>query len=376
MSGSSTEKTSTSSAPWQVQTPFLTDAFVKARNLNNTQYSGDRVAQFTPDQLATFQKMVGAGGGTAGQDALSGGSTLLNTGVGGIQGALSRLGAFSPAGGTQGNIAAASAYADAAANPAAVDAVMRDARRQVSEQALPQVARDAAMSGNALSSKRAISEGIIERGLAEKGADVSAGMRQDAFKTGLGLSEQGRQFDNSSILDAMKAQGSVGVGSSTAGLGGIGTGVDATRGLFDLAAAGGAGQRDATQAGLDNAIAIKQSPWDDLMKYYGIVGGNNWGGTSTGESTKTKTPSAWEIIGGLSAAAGSFMKSDRRAKTDIRIVGAARNGLPIYKFRYRDDPTLQVHVGLMAQDVEAVNPEAVKTIDGVKHVNYDLALAD
>jgi hypothetical protein len=50
--------------------------------------------------------------------------------------------------------------------------------------------------------------------------------------------------------------------------------------------------------------------------------------------------------------------------------------LPIYSFRYNGDLTNHVHIGLMAQDVELVKPEAVVTIDGVKHVNYELALAE
>jgi hypothetical protein len=44
------------------------------------------------------------------------------------------------------------------------------------------------------------------------------------------------------------------------------------------------------------------------------------------------------------------------------------NGLPLYTYRYKGKPDL--HMGVMAQDVEKVKPEAVVEINGIKHVNY------
>lgn len=69
---------------------------------------------------------------------------------------------------------------------------------------------------------------------------------------------------------------------------------------------------------------------------------------------------------------GGFKTSDRRLKKDIRRVGKADNGLPIYLFRYKGDD--EIHLGLMAQDVEKVRPEAVTTISGYKAVHYPKAL--
>ncbi len=375
-SGSTTEtKQNQTNNPWAVQIPYLTDAFSKAQGQVNSGYTGDRVAQFTPDQLATFQRMVGAGNNPAAQNIGATSDQLMTGGANATTGALSRLGAFNPAGGTQSNIDAANSYADAAVSPGAIDAVMRDARRSVSEGALPQIARNSAVTGNTMSSRRAISEGLVERGLAEKTADVSAGMRSDAFGKGLSLAEGGRQFDNNAMLDALKASGSIGAGASEAGISGANSGVDTLGKLFQLATAGGAGQQAATQAGYDNSIAKSGSVWDDLAKYYGIVGGNNWGGTQSGTGTSTKNPSIWEIAGGLMSAGGSLLKSDRRVKHDVTRVGYADNGLPIYTFRYNDDPENLV-VGVMAQDVEVVKPAAVYTIDGIKHVDIKHALGE
>jgi muramidase (phage lysozyme) len=65
--------------------------------------------------------------------------------------------------------------------------------------------------------------------------------------------------------------------------------------------------------------------------------------------------------------------SDVRLKEDIKRVGTAHNGLPIYTFKYKGDDTEQTHIGYMAQDVEKVHPEAVGESHGFKTVDYDKA---
>jgi len=66
-----------------------------------------------------------------------------------------------------------------------------------------------------------------------------------------------------------------------------------------------------------------------------------------------------------------LQESDRRLKTDLRVVGATVHGLALYEFRYRG--RAGVYEGVMAQDVLAVMPEAVvKGSNGYYAVNYDL----
>lgn len=65
-----------------------------------------------------------------------------------------------------------------------------------------------------------------------------------------------------------------------------------------------------------------------------------------------------------------FMSSDRRLKTDIKRVGTTDGGLPIYTYKYKGQNTTQM--GVMAQDVEKVNPDAVAEFNGFKAVNYSL----
>ena len=72
---------------------------------------------------------------------------------------------------------------------------------------------------------------------------------------------------------------------------------------------------------------------------------------------------------GLGSALGSaWIGSDIRIKENIRRVGTLDNGLPVYTFTYKSGGP--VHMGVMAQDVEKVNPSAVKEIGGIKHVDY------
>ena len=110
------------------------------------------------------------------------------------------------------------------------------------------------------------------------------------------------------------------------------------------------------------------------------------GSQSQGTSTGTQTMSPWQQLmqganlfsggsgngGNQSIAQGllAFL-SDRRAKEDIEQVGTLFDGTPVYRFRYIGQPAMQI--GLMAQDVEKIAPEAVSEINGVKFVNYQIA---
>lgn len=73
-----------------------------------------------------------------------------------------------------------------------------------------------------------------------------------------------------------------------------------------------------------------------------------------------------------SAAAGGWAMSDRRLKDDIKRVGKLDNGLSVYAYRMKGSDVPQL--GLMADEVERMNPGAVAEINGYKAVNYNLAV--
>ena len=386
MTSSSTKETSSSqSAPWQAQQPYLTQAWQQASNnlnaANGNTYSGEQVAQMTPEQLATFRQMIGAGSDTSSAStATNAGTTAVNAGSGALTSALSGLTGYSPSGGTDSNIAAATAYANNPAVDGMVQAAMRDATRQVTEQAMPQLARSSALSGNTMSSKSALAEGVLARGLADKTADTSATIRGNLFYQGLSLAENGRQADNASRLGALTGAASAGTGALSAGTNALTGGNAILSSLLGLAATGGAGLQQSGQTAIDNEKAKAEygtnTAANNLANFWNIVGSGNWGGTQTGTSETTKTPSLWDTIGSGIGMGSALMKlSDRRLKTDIHRIGKADNGLPIYTFRYVDDPSKTLEMGFMAQDVLQTNPAAVANIAGVLHVNYELASA-
>jgi hypothetical protein len=66
-------------------------------------------------------------------------------------------------------------------------------------------------------------------------------------------------------------------------------------------------------------------------------------------------------------------------KENIKAIGVMDNGLTLYSFEYKDEVKLNpltsnnIHVGIMANEIEQVFPYAVKTLhDGYKVVDYGL----
>jgi hypothetical protein len=179
--------------------------------------------------------------------------------------------------------------------------------------------------------------------------------------------------------------------------------------------AAGSSEQQFGQSSLDNLLKRYQTnleaPWAGLQPFANLLttGGFNRG---VGSSTETTTPPPANLMtqllqggtglagmagslfgapaGGTSAAAGigsalgtagsSIMEflpmlamlSDRRFKTDIKKIGLANNGLPIYIFKYTGSETW--HIGFMADEVEKVHPDAVHMHHNVKFVDYEKAV--
>ena len=99
-----------------------------------------------------------------------------------------------------------------------------------------------------------------------------------------------------------------------------------------------------------------------------------------------------QLMGGiLGLGAGALKASDERIKENIKPVGSVlamdpdhdetksrmatifadtdKDELPIYQYSYKGDPSSTRHIGPMAQDVERIDPQAVKSIGGVKHID-------
>ncbi|MGN7962187.1 tail fiber domain-containing protein [Brucella sp. 22210] len=81
------------------------------------------------------------------------------------------------------------------------------------------------------------------------------------------------------------------------------------------------------------------------------------------------------MMGGLFGLGSALIGlSDRRAKRDIKKIGALPNGLNWYEFRYLNDETRQE--GVMSDEVRAIMPDAVIIgADGFDRVDYGKVLA-
>ncbi len=74
---------------------------------------------------------------------------------------------------------------------------------------------------------------------------------------------------------------------------------------------------------------------------------------------------------GMGANVANTCQSDIRLKRDVVLVGQLDNGLALYSFRYLWSD--QVYVGVMAQEVAGVVPQAVgQNQDGYLFVNYGM----
>jgi hypothetical protein len=190
---------------------------------------------------------------------------------------------------------------------------MRDASRYANEVQIPGVSRTANLGGNTNASSTAIQQGIVQRGLAEKAADVSSSLRGDAWNQAVQLAEQGRQFDTSSILDALKSTGTLGANAAASGIAGTGSAIEQQRSLYDLANTGASGIQSANQAAIDDAKAQSEYSADRLnsllQQYYAAIQGD-YGGTSTGTSTSQvkENKSIGDTISGVLGGLGGLFK--------------------------------------------------------------------
>lgn len=320
MSGSSEKKTDTEQTtnPWAPQAQALTGAFDQAGKAltaaNGVKAPTDFTAQMTPEQLSTFRSMIERGGNTAipGQMATTG-STLQGAGTAGVTGALSGLSGYDPSATNNADslIANANKYVAGQDIPAAVKAAMQGATETARDVTMPGIEMNAAAGGNTNSSRTGIAQGLVQRGLAEQAGNLSATLTNKAYTDGLGLAEKQASGNNEGTLAALMGRGALGNSAAAGGVDASGNSLTAQQSQDSTAMAGGAGMQAAQQTQLDELLKKYQSgvsaPFDALKEYMGIVGTNNWGSQGTEHKTETKTPSAWEVIGGLMDSASKFM---------------------------------------------------------------------
>lgn len=121
-----------------------------------------------------------------------------------------------------GGMDAAQQYALNNANPL-VDAAMRDSTRQLQEQTLPGINRQASMSGNVNSSRAGVADALANRAYDDRRADVAADIQDKLM--GRSLSQFNNDIRNQQgAADALRTTYGVGFNMTPAALGLIGRG--------------------------------------------------------------------------------------------------------------------------------------------------------
>lgn len=386
------EKTSTTEVdmgPWSAQQPYLKESWTEAQNLYNDSkknpYTGDYVATFTPDQENFFKNIVDYSGGV-GKDRANAlydsSNAMMTKGQSGLNDVADQYKNFANMDRVGYAINAAERNASNPYIGGMVDSAMFDAKRNAGENVLPSIYRSAAGNGNINSSRTAISEGILNRGLADKAANISADLRGQAYGQGLQLG----QNDLGMMLKNIDSQGTLFGNMYQSGMAGNQQAFGQQDALTKSGAAATSALVGNNQAKLDNSLAKYNQPYENLKKYYGIVGSNNWGKTGTQTTTEESDPGLGSILGSAISGIGSLFSggakssamaglaaffSDERAKTDIKKLGVDDDtGLTMYAYRYKGDPkSYPKVVGPMAQEVAEKYPHAAKSING--HLTFD-----
>jgi len=221
-----------------------------------------------------------------------------------------------------------------------------------------------AFGGSRFGIQNAVTQAEGARGI----GDLSAQLRHQGFTTATDTALKDRS----------------GIQASAAGLGNVAQGKDASW-LSQLQALlmGGQQQQQHGQnvinADMQKFQERQQSPVESLNIRLAALGMTPYGKTEISNKTSTaeKPPTDWASIalGGANIASRflPMMMSDRRMKTDIKKVGDdPLAGIPIYSYRYKDDPkSYPKVVGPMAQDIEKKYPSAVKKVGKYKTVDLN-----
>lgn len=152
----------------------------------------------------------------------------------------------------------------------------------------------------------------------------------------------------------------------------------ATADISDLMRTG-ASEQATEQAELDarynEFLRMQDAPMERYAMLAQILGGTprnvNTSGTMSGTGTEKTSGNLLQTLLGAGQLAASFIPSDRRLKRDVSLLGRLASGLGVYAYRYLWDGAGPLRLGVMADEVARIVPEALgPTIGGYATVNY------
>lgn len=226
------------------------------------------------------------------------------------------------------------------------DASTRGIWDNLNNNVLGQTRAAASSAGQYGGSRQGIAEGLATKSAIEADADTRSKIYSNAYGQGLDVFKSTMaQVPQNMVAQQMPATVMAGVGSQ---------------------------ERAFQQALLDEQIARwnyeQNLPFTNLAQYQNLIQGN-YGGTSTSDQMRASQGSGtMQNLLGIGMLAASMMMSDMRVKRDIRKCGMTKTGIPVYEYRYFGSRTL--YRGVLAQEVKALFPDAVKMVDGLLMVDY------
>lgn len=346
--GSKSQKQVTTSEPWAAAQPYLKDYLAKVGSLSGS-------TGITPAQTDAFAQLET--NAKAGNPFASSLSTAANSALNYDNS--DQVGLLKDAYGTlQGNLGdyASGKYLDVGNNPqiqAALKVAADDAQSRINQMF--------AGSGRSFSGAN---QGAVARGVTSATAPIL-------------LNEFNQQQQNQ-------------LAAANALFGGAGSTATGTSALDTTKANINAGGVPLSQSAMDAAnytpnqiLNLEQQktelPFQNLsLLSQLLLPAAGLGGTSNskGSGSQSQYGISSEGVGAGISAIGALLPllSDENAKDNIEPVGLLADGQPIYRYSYKDDPVGRTHIGLLAQEVEDVTPEAVGEFDnGFKGVDYDVA---
>jgi len=140
-------------------------------------------------------------------------------------------------------------------------------------------------------------------------------------------------------------------------------------GLTTTGAAIGAGGMQGVNAGAAGVYA----PMSATSKIFGQIGQESGNLYNTQASRKYSSDAAGaqknsELWGAAIGMVAMCAMSDRRLKENIRRIGTTASGLPLYRYNFKGSD--EVEIGVMADEVEQVRPQAVVQVGAYKAVDY------
>ena len=398
--GGGTRVTTSTSGPWKGQERFLKYGFENAKNLFQKNapdyYANPTLAGFDPSQTsahdATMTYAMGerpAAQQAAAEQQLLGTYNLAQN-LGQAGGAASDYGAQAARYGlTQQDYAGmtpfqASQMSDMLAgkvNTSALgdvtSAMSRDVLSNLTGTILPKIRESQIGYQPGGSSRGDLVTSKAVTGATSKLADQASRMYADAFSAAqdrrlpagqmaLGAQQQAQQYGLQGAQAANQA-GQLGMSALSAYPSIMNAPLSMYKAMGDV----GASRRAMSQAEINADIAKynydSTKDYQHLGNFMNMIQGN-YGGQST---ITQPGQSGLSSLGQIASIAAPFFGSDIRIKENIEHDGTWRSGIReynVYNFNYVGDDTPRR--GVMAQEVEMINKDAVVEVDGIKVVNY------